>query len=148
MKWNLHQAERQEFWIQGQFMGRDSLDRPCECTFSTLIFNFPSCQMMRIVLALDLLHRHWDVKSQWPGKCTENMGALHMREAPCLSPASMLSAHNTSLCSSLNLPMFAGDNLLHSLASQTSLWHFLAAPIYKTWLFWEATTSYLAMKAS
>lgn len=103
---------------------------------------------MKIILALGLLRRHWDVKSQWPGKCTENMGALHMRQTSCLPPTSKLSALNTSPCPFLNMPTFASDNLLHSLASQTPLWLLLGAPMFKTWIFWGATTSCLAMKAS
>lgn len=76
------------------------------------------------------------------------MGALHVREASCLPPTSLLSALNTSPCPFLNLPTFTGHKLHHFLASQTPLWHFLGAPIFKTWTFWEATTTCLAVEAS
>lgn len=101
MKWKLHQAARPEFWAKDQFLGLDSLAHRCEHTFSTPSLSFPSCQKMRIVLAP---RRLWDVKSQRSGKCTENMGALHMRQASCLPPSSMQSALNTSSCPFLNLP--------------------------------------------
>lgn len=78
----------------------------------------------------------------------ENMGALHMREDSFLPPTSLLSALNTTLCPFLNLPTFTCDRLHHFLASQTLLWHLLGVPTFKTWTFWEATTSCLAMEAS
>lgn len=128
MKWNLHQAARPEFWAKDQFLGLDSLAHRCEHTFSTPSLSFPSCQKMRIVLAP---RRHWDVKSQRPGKCTENMGALHMRQASCLPLSSMRSALNTAPRPFFNLPTFADDNLLHPFASETPLWHLLVPQYLK-----------------
>lgn len=82
MKWKLHQAERQEFWVQDQFMGLDSLTHPCEHTFSTPSLSFPSYQMMRLVLALGLLRRYWDVKSRgkygWSAREIGFLSSFHL----------------------------------------------------------------------
>lgn len=77
-------------------MELDSLHHPCELTFPTLNLNFPSCQMVKISLALPS-YKALGCQEPMAKVVLENVGTQHMGEAPSLLP-SPLCVPSTAPC--------------------------------------------------